>query len=37
MKSALQDKLIGGIVAKHERGLSGMRLSNMEEGMMRIH
>ena len=36
MDKVFKDKLIGGAVARHERGLSGIRLSHMEEGKKRV-
>lgn len=36
MGSVLKDPLIGGLVSRHERGLSNARLGHLEEGKKRI-
>ena len=36
MRSVLKDPLIGGFVARHERGVSNTRLGHLEEGKKRI-
>ena len=36
MGSVLKDKVIGPFVTRHERGMSGARLSYLEEGKKRI-
>ena len=36
MSRVFKDKVVGGIVARHDRSVSGVRMSQMEEGKKRI-